>query len=269
QVSSSVCIRSFRWLQPVAGDASFLSLHDLSVNKTTFIDIGSNADRHDQTSDRTHKFEAIGLETHSLIFNFAKAASYANWVNGIKFEHVYTAENITCGYNPSFADADADSKTKSKSLLETGRGDGATLHLPRADEVVAWLNLNSIATTQPSEAFVAAFQKEGEADSAKEVRIARAARELAATWERVSKEFHDLISRPLGTQPTSSSVIATSPNVRSSISDLAVDGVAAVFGSLLSHVADYGYRPEKVIWIFVGTIFGSLLYFWLRLRVVA
>src|SRR5262249_9990267 len=79
QVSLSVCIRSFRWLEPVTKDASFLSLNDLSVNKTTFIDLGSNADRHDQTSNQTHKFEAIGLETHSLIFNFAKAASYANW----------------------------------------------------------------------------------------------------------------------------------------------------------------------------------------------
>jgi hypothetical protein len=33
-------------------------------------------------------------------------------------------------------------------------------------------------------------------------------------------------------------------------------------------VADHGYRPEKVGWFVVGTLIGSMAYFWLWARVV-
>jgi hypothetical protein len=274
-VRSSLCVRSFNWLRPASNEASYLSLDDVNVDKSTLIDLSPETKGPSRASDEKHKFELVDLETHSFITSFEKGPdTYETWANGLKFEHVYLppssppldagSESATkdriCGYDPSFS----ASYNVAMSLLQTGRDAGEKPQLAGVDEVMAWLGRNKVGATQPFEAFVGAFQRDGRAADARLLRIRKADQELYAK----TSDVYTHLSK-LNVANIHSSAIQHPFRFISNALLLFSDLVALSFAWLLSVVADHGYRPEKVSWIVVLTVLLATAYFRYWLGIVA
>jgi hypothetical protein len=152
--------------------------------------------------------------------------------------------------------------------------------LPRVEEVMSWLEGNSLITTQPFAAFVEVFEKHGEGKDAKKLRVAKADAELCLKTQHI---FGNLICgssamnapatqavnagamHALNTSATQNS--AQSLSLGRSV-EFINDFAAVIFGWLLWLIADHGYHPENVVWYVVGAIVIFLLLFRRRLKVV-
>jgi hypothetical protein len=262
RVRSSLCLRSFHWLIPRAsgqGD-SFITFNDLNVGATSFIDLGGFAQARANSSEK-HKFEVVGLATHSLIFNFDTQGKVDEMsVSGLGFEQVYAAE-VKCAYDPSFYNV--PSGTGVERRLDNVSDPRSQLRLPHVNEVMAWLTSNCLDTTQPFAAFVDAAQKSGNDTDAKQFRIARADKELLLR-----------INRAFGTGKASNCSADMAPKVADTQWAIGKavtfmnDVVAIAFGVVLKVVAQHGYRPEQAGFFVLATLIGAAVYFWLCIRIV-
>jgi hypothetical protein len=277
RVRLSLCFRSFGWNEgSLADKAALVSFKNLNVGTTTFIDLPPT-EAADKSEERAvgliHNFEVLGLETNSLIFNFVPGTrTYNTFVNGLKFDRVYAIPEETCAYDPKIATPvdPAHPRPGAASNLRS------QLRLPLVDYVTAWLNSNSIITTQPFAAFVDAFEKNGESNGAKRLRIEKATAELCPKVIHVFGRLAffcnaDAASavRPRSAPPGTKRQPEIS--VRGIVADCAAtvnEGVVTIFGLLLWGLADHGYRPERVGWFVLVTIAGSFFYLWLVVRVM-
>jgi hypothetical protein len=185
------------------------------------------------------------------------------YLNGIQFEQVYSSAKIAtpvrCGYNPTFAQPSGGTGLDSLDNLTS------PLPLPEVDEVTSWLRRNAVNTTQPFAAFVDVFQKHGDDDAAKQLRISRATTELEAKTSRLFRPDPPDTAVPA----TAAAFFAPLWNGIKSVFRFVTGLAAVLFGWLLYLLADNGYRPEKVVWWVAAIIILSGLYFWLRLNVIA
>jgi hypothetical protein len=269
RIRSSLCFRSFAWngIRPSDRPAAILSFKDLNVRTTTFIDLPpfdeGAADPSDQATEPARSFEALGLETNSLIFNFSKAThTYRTSVNGLKFNHVYAIPGEPCAYDPDIATP----KDLAKSHLKDTDTSKSQLRFPPVGEVTTWLNRNFVQTTQPFSAFVDAFQKDGEDDAAKTLRIEKATTELCVKARRVFLKAIVPFCNGIAPKTVTSS---TEPQEETSLFQRAYDKVATTLGLALWVLADHGYRPEKVVGWVLLIILISILYSPLVVQVVA
>jgi hypothetical protein len=277
RMKSSLCLRLFRWLESKTGadENSFVTLKDINVGTSASVNLAP-ADAHSGTrSYPTHNLQILGLEANAFLFNFDKfnmnILPYKLSLSGLKFQHVYVAEGLACDYNPAFADPDPEKPSSalvsSLPQLESVSNPGAHLRVPLVDEVMSWLQGNSLLTTQPFAAFVEVFQKHGDDKDAKELRIAKASAELCLKAQRVFGSYIDRICANRTTEPSAPQAGDRSSRF-SGVIEFGNDLAAILFGVLLWLVADHGYRPEKVGWFVLGTICVFWLYFWLKLKIV-
>ena len=273
-VRSSFCMRSFHWLSQSKKNAgrikSYVRFNDLTVGATMFIDFTRPVKK---SEDETHTFDAIGMKTRSLIFDFNgdKQVDRTS-TSGLAFDDVYAAgADIECKYE---LDLYATPKPYSVEWIEKPRNVEnienlrSQLRLPKVIEVMNWLNNNCMQTTQPFSAFVDAAQRTGNDSDAKQLRIARASKEL---WLRITRLINGHIETSTCDDETAPAVPNTSASGTGS-SDFfqyVGDVVTVIFGSLLAILADHGYRPEKVGWFVAAVLVLSLIYFWAWLRIVA
>jgi hypothetical protein len=284
---------------------SFITFTGVNVAATASIDLAMVNSKSSAGSPDNRNLEIIGFQTGSLMFHFEDSTQnpYRLLLSGIKFEHIYAAAENPCGYNPNFSDSDrkkaaavaaaeekaaagsssapatASSEIKKtpadavpsgsggKSAISKDDADpGSNFRSPHVEEVMSWLNRNSLATTQPFAAFVEVFQKHGENNDAKALRIAKANLELCLKAQRV---FGDWICKKNVDTPSQSKASSTVQSA--GLSDVfawGTDFVSVVFGAVLWLIADNGYRPEKVGWFVVLAIAAFGMYFCLGLRVV-
>jgi hypothetical protein len=267
RVRSSLCFRSFYWLAPRSGGQpeSFVTFTDLNVGATSFIDLASPViGGVAQKREGKHNFEAIGLATHSFIFNFGTRDQLDEMsVSGLGFEQVYAAE-VQCAYDPNYYEPPVGGNQSTR--LENVSDPRSKLRLPRVNEVMSWLGSNCLQTTQPFAAFVDAAQKSGNDTDAKQFRIARANKEL---WLRINRAF--------GTGATSScsgafqAKVGEDPSMTDRISKFVTflnDVLAIGFGIILWAVAQHGYRPEQAGFFVIGALMCAAIYLWLWIRVV-
>jgi hypothetical protein len=130
KVKSSLCLRSFHWLEGALSPKSYVTVQDVTVGTSALIDL-AKADVEPNpvaekpvtekpatekspkpVTDMTHKLEIIDLETGSLFLNFnvdlanpRTPQPYAMYISGLKFEQVYAAK-VACLYEPNFSDSD-------------------------------------------------------------------------------------------------------------------------------------------------------------------
>jgi hypothetical protein len=197
RVRASLCFRSFHWLMPKGGSPvqSSVTFNDVNVNATSFIDltpagIASPAFNEQGLAGCTDapegapegtiphcKFEAIGLKTHSLVFNFNAGSRFGNTsVGGLAFEQAYTAPALTCEYDPNYYNNKTSQKVEAK--LDNSGDRSLHMRIPRVDEVMSWLDNNCLQTTQPLSVFIDAAKKAGDVADATELQIARETKEL-------------------------------------------------------------------------------------------
>jgi hypothetical protein len=197
RVKSSFCLRSFHWLEGSSSNypTSFITFSDVNVGTAASIDLATDARPPEPSNDLVHKFEIMGFETGSFYFNFSQAQSrpYTLSLSGLKFEHVYATAKNACDYDPDFATSDK-TKPGAPNVRQGNDPDPAShSRLPLVAEVMAWLSGNSLATTQPFSTFVDVFQKHGEDNDAKSLRIAKANAELCLKTQRIFGGFSDWV----------------------------------------------------------------------------
>jgi hypothetical protein len=296
RIKSSLCLRSFHWLQGGAKTPiSYVVLGDVNVGTAASIDLGGNDLPASGPTERYHKLAIMGFETSSLFLNFNDARTvqpYGLSLSGLRFEHVY-ASDVACDYDPNFNLSDSDLKRAAPGHagvrnLGNDADPGAHSRLPRVEEVMGWLSGNSLATTQPFAAFVDVFQKHGEDNDAKALRIAKADAELCLKARRIIGKWlcGKRSETDTGTLPAAvSNAYAVSPaaaiprsdeqnwwtnsaSMFRSWIDWGNDFVSVVLGGVLWLIADNGYHPEKVGWFVALSIAAFGTYFWIALKAV-
>jgi hypothetical protein len=146
KVKSSLCLRSFHWLEGASSPKSYVTVQDVTVGTSALIDL-AKADVEAKpvtekpvtekspkpVTDMTHKLEIIDLETGSLFLNFnvdlrnpRNPQPYAMYISGLKFEQVYAAQ-VACLYEPNFSDSDTTKASNAeKAAALTGAGTPGT-----------------------------------------------------------------------------------------------------------------------------------------------
>lgn len=254
----SLCFRSFHWLSNGERTSS-VTLNDLSVGAAALIDLTPGSNDGTPTGGKERTFRVTGINADSLYFNFGATAQIKEmYVSGLTFTQVYSGET-DCAYVPP-----VELSHDNSSSLRTGRRN-SQFHSPGVDEVMSWLDRNCLETTQPVAAFVDAAQKSGNDNDAKNLRIARATKELKLKEQRIFGGG-GTSNCPYG-RPGITGHTSMGDRLSGFFRD-ATDFFALAFGMLLWFVADHGYRPEKVGWFVVATLVASGAYFWLWVRVV-
>jgi hypothetical protein len=261
EVRTALCLRSFQWLRTEEQNAPLLgtmTLDDLKIGTTTWIDFSPLREvtaMGSQDKSAKPRLNIVGVDTNSLNLNFDSLESVELSLSGLEFHQVY-ASPAQCGYDPEYYNP---SNARSS-------GNGQQFRLPAVREVANWLDQNCLRTSQPFSAFVAAARNAGDDGTAKALRITQANRDL---------EFRRLqwLGVPRSAACSDKGVLAAS--TRAPPDNLFVRGVnaaselvAIAFGILLGFIADYGYRPEKVVWFVIGAVSLSLVFFWWWLGVV-
>jgi hypothetical protein len=295
RIRSSLCLRSFHWLQGAQAPTSYVTLGDVYVGTAASIDLAKPGPRPGASTETNHKLEMMGFETGSLFLNFndaRKPQPCGLAISGLKFEHVY-ASDVACDYDPFFSDTDT-AKAKAAQAAQAVRAHalarnlgndadpGASSRLPEVAEVMGWLNGNSLATTQPFAAFVDVFQKHGEDNDAKALRIAKADAELCLKARRIIGQWVCGKRMEPDAAPASTASIASTGapaakppgwwsnlvSMFGSWIDWSNDFISVMLGGVLRLIADNGYHPEKVGWFVVVSIAVFGVYFWLVLRAI-
>lgn len=307
-IKSSLCVSEIQWLaphdlgpytpqeflNPRKGTDEYLqtvvAINGVTIGNNLIIDLwspkqNSHDEIHDSVSERLHKFEAIGVTSGGLVIDFKDSTrKYFTAVDGLQFDRIYNA-HATCEYGGSEKIVPSISEDRKLSIISDFR---VQLELPSVDDVLKWLDLNEIGSTQPYTAFAKAFETAG-LDSTP-IKVARRDRELCgsiARWlPRIMTGFlcPEITNHGSGASPkltrrdedskeeqtTGQKVVyAGQPSPDGGWSDLRrglreimsplSDFAQLIFSSVLSLLADHGYRPTKVIW----WIFLTLIGFWI------
>ena len=299
KVHSSLCINEFQWLSPRAADLSakekfsapsegsklylrtIVALNGNTIGNNLIVNLWSGKRTiHDEVSTDLHKFEAIGLKTAGFVFNFDDNKRNYFTVDGLQFERIYSAQ-VACEYagsEPATTGRPGDGTSSIISELK------AQMDIPTVDEVLKWLELNKLGSTQPYTAFANAFERAA-ADST-QIKVARSNREVcerAAHWLllpiirpfcRGVVERHESGPDQPPVPGTDTSMTGPAPTVSGwsqlgaallAIPDLLSDLAQLLFRGALYFLADHGYRPGKVLWWVTITLiaFWAIFLLWL------
>jgi hypothetical protein len=223
------------------------------------------------------KFEIVGFGAHSLIFNFSEdPKNYDLSLNGLKFDHVYTAQRkhnsegedtLKCGYDPDFYER--HSIDQAEVLLDNSSNAGSNLASPSIANVLGWLDRNTLPTTQPFTVFVDAFANDGSDRGAKDFQVAKATTELGYRACTIFATLCHFLGMKESKQTTNADKSHDDDPFWRTAMRYISDVVVGAFGFLLWLLADHGFHPEKVVWFVGGAILLSFVIFWAFLRVVA
>jgi hypothetical protein len=305
-IKSSLCINEFRWLaprdagpytseeffRPREGTDRYLrttvAVNGNTIGNNLIIDLWPQDDGEEKldykVSPSLHKFEVIGVKAGGLIINFKDPNQdrVITAVDGLQFERLYNGR-ASCEYGGSRT-APPIYEDRTLSIISDFN---EALELPKVEDALKWLDLNTIGSTQPYAAFATAFKNAG-VDGAP-ISIARKNRELcerATRWlplailRRTCDGFpkrqdagaedssHDLGTKssvPRDDQDGWRRLGSTIFSIPTQLSDLALLG----FQGALYFLADHGYRPGKVFWWATLALVGFWLWFLWPLKVIA
>lgn len=274
-IKQRLCLQDFRWSaagsQPINQQESYLTLNDVAVEASAFIDLTQpNIGGVPLAGSTIRRFEMLGFRPRSLIYNFGTTSSppsyTTSYLNGLQFEQVYSARlkngTVKCGYDP-----ENTKETSAQYVMDSIDSLKSPLPAPSVDDVMSLLKSNAALSTQPFAAFVDVFQKNGDDNKAKQLRIEKADTELLNNTNRI-------IGRRTA-QETGPDVTAAESylgrawdSIRGAVTVIN-DSVRLFFGYVLWLLADNGYRPEKVGWFVGVVIVMAFAYFWFWIRLVA
>ena len=189
---------------------------------------------------KKRRFEALGLTTGQLLFNFEDVAQmpYETWLDGLVFERVAKAR-LAC-------------QLSVQDVKDT---------IPSSQDVIDWLGKNTSPSSQPFKAFTDAFEHAG-AD-ATDLRVAR------KTIDLCRKTPNWLPFVPCR-QPAQESIGPIKADTGAALTrlDTASEFVWVLAQWGLYHLADHGVRPGKVVWWLIGVLAFFLLVFRGLLKIV-
>ena len=199
-IKSSLCLNEFRWLGPRDGSPfappdffnprpsaeeylrTLIAINGNTIGNNLIIDLWpeviSEKDINYEVSPRLHKFEAIGVKAGGLVVDFAESDQdhVTTAVDGLEFDRLYNG-HASCEYG-----GDRNLTAFDDRALLLISDFTKELELPKVDDTLKWLDLNTIESTQPYTAFANAFSKAG-VDTTRIV-VARENRQLCARAAR-------------------------------------------------------------------------------------
>jgi hypothetical protein len=304
-IKSSLCVTNFKWLAPREDSSNYndftsadpraddklhtttIAINGNTVGSNLIIDLwDSKRGIDDKVAKRLHIFEMIGLKTGGLIIDFDDSSrNQTITVDGLQFERLYHAQ-ASCEYGGSPTEPPVSVDRYLSMIADFTE----KLQLPKAKDALKWLDSNTIGSTQPYTVFATAFDNAG-MDSTP-ITVApenlqlceRAADWLAASLIRgycegaLRRRENNNGGQTASRIPAPNLVVAASStpiggwhqlgativNMGEQLSEL----VQLVFQGALWLLADNGYRPGKVIWGVLVTLFVFWIWFLLPLRVV-
>lgn len=286
-IKASLCIRSFNWFT-----------HQADVNKTLKSNIYLNEDAIEgaawldfappQRPDNRPAQEFAGaikpdvsifnVKAGTLVLNFGFAAFQGATLNvsGLHFEHIYGSQ-ADCETALSIRSS-RDLRASGKSAAGGAESSAdpinfpPRLRLPDTNQVIAWINKNSFSDTQqPFAEFVRVFEREGNSEAARNLRISAAD---AAFQANICGLFPSFLRNggPCRLPNQSDQGEKTTPE-RYAFAQIFIDAlhwlekaIVVLIDAVLWRLADHGYRPERIGWFVLGTllIFMLMLFpFWL------
>lgn len=276
-IKSSACVRSFNWLTDDRDETleSHIYFNEDDIEGATWLDIsGSTARKATETAEvrkgRRPILSLFNVKTGTLLLNFSftEAAASLN-VNGLHFQRIYASKD-KCEAAVSLR---ASRKATAVDIARKGPDFPPRLELPRTTDVINWINKNSFAgTQQPFAEFVAVFEREGNVDGAKELKIRAANAAFKSSLCGLAPKF--LRESRLCVRKSTSLDEEGDPSPTRSVMGQAVSdtmrwlerAAVASIDMLLWLLADHGYRPERIGWFVLGTLLFFMLTlfpFWL------
>ncbi|MEF3367165.1 hypothetical protein V3H18_11530 [Methylocystis sp. 9N] len=258
-VEHSLCVRDFGWLTDDNGRSrdSNIYLNEDVVDGATWLDIvrAPEADKTVAPADRMPVLSIFNFETGTLVLDFdVVAKDIAIRVNGLHFKRVYTAKD-RC----ESALSPRSSARQAQAMKRTGgRRFPPDLGLPSADQVTAWVKKNEFWTkkdrftgTQPFAEFIGVFEKAGDLEAARELKIKA---ETAVVEARLCKNWGFHCDGLDSSDWKSEEGLLARMEAR----------IVSIIQYVLWWLADHGYRPEGVIKYVALTVVA----FWLLLQLV-
>jgi hypothetical protein len=276
-IKTSLCLRSFNWLTGPGNKTwpSNIYFNEDSIGGATWLDIGrppsSNfvkSERGDLNSSEP-LLSIFNVRTGTLVLNFdVTTQDVSLTVNGLHFERIYTSKAV-CESALSLRSAKPKKPWAHPSNNESDFP--PNLELPKTEQIIDWINKNKFAgTQQPFAEFVAVFERAGDSEGAKELKIRAAnAALMASLCGQLPSSWRKGVSL-CKTDSAVSNRNETPASMSSVISDgfRWVEKAAVAFLNLMLWIlADHGYRPERIGWFVIGAIvlFFAIFIFWLRI----
>lgn len=279
-IKASLCIRSFNWFT-----------HRTDINKTLKSNIYLNEDVIEgaawldfappRSPDNRPMQEFAGsikpdvsifnVKAGTLVLNFGFAEFQGATLNvsGLHFERIYGSQ----------ADCEmALSIRSSRDLKASGKpGAGGAessadpisfpprLRLPDTKQVIDWINKNSFSDTQqPFAEFVRVFEREGNSEAARNLRISAADAAFRANICGLFPSFLReggpcrLPNRSDQDQQTTPEGVTIGQIFNDALQWLE-KAVVALIDAVLGILADHGYRPERIGWFVLLTLLVFML----------
>jgi hypothetical protein len=269
-VNSSICIRAFNWMNDRDGTRpkTNVYLNENVVGDATWLDFSEPSGppyspagrRKNGSSESDHVLSIFNVRTGTLILNFELVTGDVQVeVNGLDFDRVYSS---TAECESAIALRATRRPTKQRVDFPP------RFTLPTVPQVIAWIQKNKFAgTQQPFAEFVAVFERAGNAEAAKELRI---------TSEDAALKSSLCNLLPWSEDRCASSGAGSKPGEIGKSDHWTIWGVIgwserAIVTSLkftLWFLAEHGYKPERVGWFVLLTVVGYWLIFRYFFRIV-
>ena len=276
----SLCIRSFNWLT-----------HQADINKALKSNIYLNEDVIEgaawldfvppQRPDNNPDQEFVGsikpdvsifnVKAGTLVLNFGFAAFPGATLNvsGLHFQHIYGSQADCEAALSIRTSRDLRASSKPEATGAESSGDAINfpprLRLPVTKQVIDWINKNSYSDTQqPFAEFVSVFEREGNSEAARNLRISAAD---AAFRANICGLFPSFLrkSGPCRFPNESHQAAQTTAQLGTlvQIFDDALQwlekAIVVLIDALLGILADHGYRPERIGWFVLLTLLVFML----------
>lgn len=276
-VNSSICIRSFNWMSGHGGEQpqSNVYINEINVRKATWLDFGQAHSTTDENLSRAppktdHKLSLFNIQTGTLVLNFDFTAQkdVALEVNGLHFDRVYSS-TAAC----ETALALKSTRRPSQELVSFP----PEFKLPIVAQVIAWVQKNKYAgTQQPFAAFVTVFERAGDEEATRNLKIQA---ENVTSWSPLCQQIHLLRHFPFcplyNDGPKLGETIGSDQSILWRFVSLVWDMVTQIeqsavvaFKLSLSLLAAHGFKPERVVWVSLLTLFAFRLAFRYMLGIV-
>jgi len=284
-IKASLCIRSFNWFTHETNVnrnlKSNIYLSEDVIDGAAWLDFVGQQNQSNNGSEQQlaglskPDVSIFNVKARTLVLNFGFTAlqEATLHVSGLHFEHIYGSQ-ADCETALSIRSS-RDLRVRAVDKPSSSAGDRSTdslnfppqLRLPDTDQVIAWINKNSFSgTQQPFAEFVGVFEREGNSEAAKNLRISAANAAFKASGCNLLPSFFR------GGGPcrlaNESNQGAQRTTERSMFGQIFIDvvqwfekAVLVLIDAILWLLADHGYRPERIGWF----VFGTLLFFMLTL----
>ncbi len=254
----SICLRDFTWLVDDRNlpESSIIYLNEDVVDGATWLDIKNPAQRDPGSPTRKRpELSIFNLKTGTFVLDFEVATEdVLVRVNGLHFERVYSAKD-KC--ETALSPRATKEKARPRKASDAPKFP-PSLRLPKPEHVTAWVKKNAFKGTQPFAQFVSVFERAGDADAARDLKIQG---ETTTVMRRLCKNWGFYCEKE-NNNSSEGEEADHHTNALGRLFQRMEDRLVALLQFSLWNLAAHGFRPERVVWFALGT----LLLYWLVIQ---